>query len=868
MTDTTEPEIRPTYAAPDSSLDLHRLTQASCVIHSATSLRETLQAIANEARSIIGAHQAKTRMILGEHGSRVIQAISLSDKYAAWRNHDLPALCSGLDLLVCRENQPMRMTQTDLANHPAWDPADHAVHKLPPMRGWLAIPLISAEGRNFGLLQLTDKRQGDFSAEDESLLSEFGRMAALALENAWRNRGVEIANQTLLHRLRAALLHAEIGENLVTASDLPMSLQACADLLAKYLNAACAQVWVLQDETLELAAHCGPSLPSDLTRCQINVGASNVARVASTRRPCLTDALLDDPRLRERAWLRAEGLRTFAGYPLLIGDRLEGVVALFHRAALPATSIEALSAAARVIAQAVMRSRAQANVTCRTRIVSPENGTMRTPHAIIVQTLDGVIRDWNAGAEQLFGYSRAEAVGQGIAVLVPPEALDEHHETMQCVGRGEEISHAQTTRLHKSGARLDVCVTAAPLRDHDGRCSGAVLAVHDLTETRRLSHQYQRAQKMEAFGRLAGGVVHDFNNMLTVILGYSEVLISRCDADNSKRGLVAEIHKAGKRAEALIRQLLMFNGKKAPEPQVLDLNTVVADTEKMLRRLIGENILVTTIFHPRLPPIKADPSQVQQVILNLAVNARDAMPDGGRLTIETGAVTRDQAYARGHRHVRPGNYVLLALADTGTGMSDATQARLFQPLFTTKDPSKGTGLGLATVDAIVRECGGHIEVVSKLGQGATFTICLPTAPVPSPAAAPRVEPGMMPPGTETILLVEDEEVVRTLAARVLQMCGYTVLEAKNGEEALWVGVNHTGPIHLLVSDVVMPLLGGRPLAERLLVLNPRLKVLFLSGYPSDVVVNQGILGAEFAFLQKPFATGALAQKVRQVLDRQ
>ncbi len=410
-------------------------------------------------------------------------------------------------------------------------------------------------------------------------------------------------------------------------------------------------------------------------------------------------------------------------------------------------------------------------------------------------------------------------------------------------------------------------VFVEPLRDERGAVIGCVGVGLDVTERKRLEEQYRQAQKMEALGRLAGGVAHDFNNLLTVITGYADLLLERLPPGDPARGLLAEVQKAGERAGMLTRQMLAFSRRQVLEPKVLSLNTVVADTEKMLRRLIGEDVLLTTSLAPDLGPVSADPGQLEQVLMNLAVNARDAMPRGGRLTIETRNAVLDEAFCRARPDLRPGPYAVLAVTDTGTGMDEATKARLFEPFFTTKGPGEGTGLGLATVHGVVRQSGGHIEVRSELGAGTTFNVYLPQVRRTLPAGMPLNGLAAMPRGTETVLLVEDEDAVRSLARHVLKACGYTVLEAKDGREAIRIAEGHPGAIDLLVSDVVMPHLGGRELAERIAALRPGSKVLFLSGYTDDAVVHHGVREAEFAFLQKPYTPAVLAQKVREVLDR-
>jgi CheY-like chemotaxis protein len=399
--------------------------------------------------------------------------------------------------------------------------------------------------------------------------------------------------------------------------------------------------------------------------------------------------------------------------------------------------------------------------------------------------------------------------------------------------------------------------------NHIAQCVGLAVA---LVEQRRVEEQLHQSQKVEAIGQLAGGVAHDFNNLLTVISGYSEVIWGRLPASDPVRSQIEEIQKAANRAATLTRQLLAFGRRQILAPRVLDLNLVVAEMDKLLRRLIGEDIELATVQGELLGRVKADPGQIEQVIMNLAVNARDAMPKGGKLTIETANVDLDEAYARGHVAVQPGPFVMLAVSDIGCGMDKKTQSRIFEPFFTTKEEGKGTGLGLSTVYGIVKQSGGNIWVYSEPGRGTTFKMYLPRVEEAIEEISHDRPRAIVTTGTETILVTEDSEMVRTLACEILVAKGYSVLEARHGAEAIEVCERHKGTIHLMITDIVMPQMGGGDLARHLASVRPEMKVLYMSGYTSATIAHHLVLDPGKNFLQKPFNPSSLALKVRETLD--
>jgi two-component system, cell cycle sensor histidine kinase and response regulator CckA len=495
--------------------------------------------------------------------------------------------------------------------------------------------------------------------------------------------------------------------------------------------------------------------------------------------------------------------------------------------------------------------------------------------AIISTSKEGAVTSWNLGAEKLYQYSGDEMMGRPIFLLIPTAIMEEERLILERAAQGNAVLPYETECRRKDGTRVEVAVTVSPIRDTAGGVIGVSKVARDLTTRRqveatlrRTEEQFRQAQKMEAVGRLAGGVAHDFNNLLSVILSYADLILQDLKLGDPMRDDVEEVRAAGGRASELTKQLLAMSRQQVLQPRVLDINVVLAGMQRMLGRLLGEDLELTVLPEHAIGRVLADPGQIEQVVMNLAVNARDAMKDGGKLTIETSNVEFDAAYVGAHFGVAAGQYVLLALSDTGSGMDAATQARIFEPFFTTKDVGKGTGLGLATVFGIVKQSGGQIAVYSEPGRGTTFKIYLPRTDREDVAETAAVSAGKTTPvrGWETILLVEDEEKVRAVACQILRRNGYEVLETSNGGEAFLVSKEFPAKIHLLLTDVVMPRMSGRRLAEELAPQRPGMKVLFASGYTDDTIIHHGVLDAGVSFLQKPFTPATLLRKVRAVLD--
>ena len=484
---------------------------------------------------------------------------------------------------------------------------------------------------------------------------------------------------------------------------------------------------------------------------------------------------------------------------------------------------------------------------------------------VVITDERGIIQYCNPAFERATGYTKEEVIGLNPSILKSGYQPAEFYDRLWSTITNGQVWSGKFTNRRKDGSYYHEEATISPIRDGQQRIVGYVAVKRDATERLQLEGQLRQAQKLESIGRLAGGVAHDFNNLLTVINGFAGFLLKDLSPSDPLRSHALQISKAGDRAASLTRQLLAFSRHSISQPRALDLNTVVRETESMLRRLIGEDVELITLLDPFLGQAMADPDQIHQVVMNLVVNARDAMPNGGKLIIETSNVYLDELYVAGHPEAKCGPCVLMTVTDSGHGMDEATRSNIFEPFFTTKEPGKGTGLGLSTVYGIVRQSQGWIWVYSEPGHGATFKVYLPRIDAVPASAFTNAPPVSGLDGNETILVVEDQDDVRALTRAVLREYGYNVLEASNAAAALALSEKHQGLIHLLLTDVVLPGMNGRELADRMKLIRPEARVLFTSGYTADVIAHRGVLDQGVAFIAKPFAPDGLAARVRQVL---
>lgn len=748
----------------------------------------------------------------------------------------------------------------------------------------LFVPL-KAKGDLVGILALGPKLSEEpYTADDQRTLTTLANQIATALENArlheeTRRRYRELV---LLNRIIAAstssqdlesMLHTVCQELVLAYSvDWAWGVVLAADgSRASVVNIPAKALAALARGVVQSTGTLA-SPPGEAARpvaWTLEAAADPLlAYVLERQRLVVVQAFQADVQLAPvRRQMISFGMASLLALPLSVEGRAEGVLCLASRAPREFSSHE-IGLALRVAEQV-------SGALARARLIETQQRLStvveQSAEAVMISDVDGTIVYVNPAFEQLCGHARAESIGRD-----PKEFLDGKGEgtlywqLARCMA-DKEVQQGRVASRKKNGDTYTVDAIVTPVRNQAGEVVNYVATMRDVSREVQLQEQFRQSQKMEALGRLAGGIAHDFNNLLTVIHLSTRLLERHLDPQDALWPHVQRIGETGQRAADLTKQLLSFSRREVVETQVLQLNHLVEDMSGMLERIIGENIRFEVSLAPDLGPIRLDPSQVEQVIMNLVVNARDAMPEGGRLRIETANVRLDRAYAEVHPDMEPGSYVLLSISDTGVGMTDEVKSHIFEPFFTTKERGQGTGLGLSTVFGIVKQNKGHIRFESEVGQGTTFTIYLPQVEAREDRVLRTVrpsEPVSTPPGTETILVVEDAQDVRDLTVQTLTAHGYRVLAASDGLNALQVSAETEGPIHLLLTDLVMPGMGGRELVKALHPVRPETRIMYMSAYADLPLVQQAMSDPFIAFLAKPFSVETLTQKVRELLERE
>jgi len=704
----------------------------------------------------------------------------------------------------------------------------------------------------------------------------------LQRERASRSEAEAIAEKStreLYERQEQIKLLGEIAAAANEASTLEQALQITVVKICKYTRWPVGHVYFVGDDPVN-GLVCSaiwhldhPERFSTFRRITettpMTPGIGLPGRVFSTGKPVwISDVNTDTnfPRAKQAADI---GVKAGFGFPVLEGGSVVAILEFFAETAIERDErlLELISHVGAQMGRVAERMHARRELRESEerfrQLAENTNQVFRMIDVAKNRTIyvsPAFERVWGRRCADLYASSRV-----WFETIHPDDRLRVVEATLMKQARGE---YDETFRIKRSdGAVRWIRDRGFPVRDSSGKVHRLAALAEDVTDRKAMEERFLQSQKVEAIGRLAGGVAHDFNNILTAITGYSERLLQLFAPGDSRRRNAEEIEKAAHRAANLTRQLLAYSRRQVVEPRVLDLNAVVANVEEMLQRLIGENIQLRTATQPALGAVRADVGQIEQVILNLALNARDAMPRGGKLTISTANAALDHHSANQIHDVKAGDYVMLAVSDTGTGMTDEVKAHLFEPFFTTKPIGHGTGLGLATCFGIVRQNDGYISVYSEVGKGTSFKIYFPRVLEPAEPLPPRSRPGDVPGGDETVLLVEDDSSVREWVALTLRSKGYKVIDASNGREAMQLAEQHQGKIDLVLTDVIMPMMGGKELADTLGPIRSDTRFLFTSGYAEDVIAHHGVLEAGLAFLQKPYTTGALTRKVRDVLDQ-
>jgi PAS domain S-box-containing protein len=759
------------------------------------------------------------------------------------------------------------------------------------MVSYLGFPLLWPTKDVFGSICVLDRKEREYPEAHQRLLEEFRNAIHVDLASIYREHQLkqDIANRRVVEdALRTALKL----NGLVDRMSVRELVQACLDEAERITGSRIGFLhFVNQDEkTIELVSWSTATqkicqVPDEPDRNYPVVEAGVWVDCIRDKKPVVHNNYGSLPNRKGLPDGHVEVIRE-AVVPIIDKARVVAIIGVGNKdSEYTDWDVHILSLLAKSTWVFIHRKRVEAEldkyrnhledlVTERTNElvkVSEERSRLATAieqsaEIVVITGKGGTIQYVNPTFEKVTGYSREEAIGSNPRILKSGEHDEEFYKSLWKTIKSGKVWQGRLYNRKKDGSLFIEDATISPILDENGVITNYVAVKRDITREVELEEQFQQAQKMEAVGRLAGGVAHDFNNMMTIVTGYGELLRSKLEKDEAYIKDLDEIIKAGKRATDLTRQLLAFSRRQVLKPQVLNLNKVVSGMEKMLQRLIGEDIELAFTPGQAVGNVNADQGQIVQIVMNLAVNARDAMPKGGKLTIETTEVCIDKEYAETHIDVKPGYHVMLAMTDTGTGMDEETKSRIFEPFYTTKEAGKGTGLGLSTVYGIIKQSGGNIEVASEPGKGTKFIIYLPCIVSEEEKDRPSQEIRRPSQGGETILLVEDDKAVRSVIIAMLQGSGYTILDAGNGDDALQICENHKGGIDLLLSDVVLPGMSGRELADQIEEKQAGMKILLMSGYTNNAIQHHGVLDPGTAFIEKPFTPATLTRKIRDVLD--
>ena len=763
------------------------------------------------------------------------------------------------------------VTIEDILTHPNW--VKYRDLALPHgLRACWSTPILSPHGDVLGTFAMYYREPRLPTLSEREWVTAATHIAALAIMQDREHRALQESRDRAHQLARLYSVSSSVNEAIARISD-PRELYAAACRITVEQGLArlayvCLLDWSKQ--CIEVVAHWGEpaSYVAEVAKkaCDARAWQRPDATQLSLGKPAVVNDIANDSTFPGKEYALANGLASCAGFPLHAGGRTLGVLAIYgdRPGFFQQEEIDVFARLTQSIAFAVVSAANAERLREQQELMRIAGRAAK----LGAWSLDVASQTpfWSDETRAIYELDPGESPSKEDAV---ESYLPEHRElvarSVELCARDGTPFDVEGQLVTKRGRRVWVRVVGQAVRDQSGAITRLQGSLQDISERHRLEEQLRQAQKMEAIGKLAGGVAHDFNNLLTVVLSYSALLLEVLKPADPMRAELEQIQLAGQRASELTKQLLAFGRQQVLKPRVLDLNQVLANLEKLLRRVIGEDVALS-YFKEQIGQIYADPSQIEQVIMNLVVNARAAMPNGGTLTIETRNVELSAEYAAAHHGVVPGRYVMLAVTDSGIGMDAATRARVFEPFFTTKPQGEGTGLGLSTVWGIVTQSGGHVWLYSERGRGTTFRIYLPRVDLPL-AAAPveSVTPVSSLRGAETILVVEDEEQVRQLVCTILRRQGYNVLHAQNGGEALLICEQYPARIDLLLTDVVMARMSGRELAERLAPLRPAMKVLYVSGYTENSIVHHGVLDSGIAFLPKPITPATLLRKVREVL---